>query len=214
MPQNPGRDKGFGVKPFCLGLFKIFFSILNKPNLTYVVATSDFFGKFVTFAKIMKKLDFSWKIMIFNRSWNFDLAQSMHLFHPKNNFLFEKRKYSKVSEKKFYAFFSKKWFFSSKNNKNNTLAKYAIFGIWHIPTYFAVGQGQPRPNGCHFFGKGGWFTKIGSGWYLADFRPVEYSTGPKMARKHNSKCQICLFFKFHKNRSECDKISNRGAKRF
>ena len=43
---------------------------------------------------------------------------------------------------------------SNKNNKNNTLAKYAILGIWHIPTYFAVGQGQPRPNLPHFFGKG------------------------------------------------------------
>ena len=40
---------------------------------------------------------------------------------------------------------------SNKNNKNNTLAKYAIFGIWHIPTYFAARQGQPRPNVRHFF---------------------------------------------------------------
>ena len=52
---------------------------------------------------------------------------------------------------------------SNKNNKNNTLSKYAIFGIWHIPTYFAVGQGQPRPNLPHFFWKGGRFIKIGSG---------------------------------------------------
>ena len=44
---------------------------------------------------------------------------------------------------------------SNKSNKNNTLSKYAILGIWHIPTYFAVGQGQPRPNGRHFFWKGG-----------------------------------------------------------
>ena len=44
---------------------------------------------------------------------------------------------------------------SNKNNKNNTLAKYAILGIWHIPTYFAVGQGQPRPILRHFFWKGG-----------------------------------------------------------
>ena len=52
---------------------------------------------------------------------------------------------------------------SNKDNKNNTLAKYAILGIWHIPTYFAVGQGQPRPNWPHFFWKGGRFIKIGSG---------------------------------------------------
>ena len=102
---------------------------------------------------------------------------------------------------------------SNKNNKNNTLSKYAIFGIWHIPTYFAVGQWQPRANWPHFFWKGGWVTKIGSGWYLADFRPVEYSTGPKMAKNHNSKSQKLHFLEFHKNRSKCDKISNRGAKR-
>ena len=44
---------------------------------------------------------------------------------------------------------------SNKNNKNNTLAKYAIFGIWHKPTYFAVRQGQPRPNVRNFFWKWG-----------------------------------------------------------
>ena len=103
---------------------------------------------------------------------------------------------------------------SNKNNKSNTLAKYAIFGIWHIPTYFAVGQGQPRTNWPHFFWKGGRFIKIGSGWYLADFRPVEYSTGPKMAKTHNSKCQKLHFLEFYKNRSKCAKISNRVAKPF
>ena len=63
----------------------------------------------------------------------------------------------------YFKFFEKQHVVTQKSNKNNTLAKYAIFGIWHIPTYFAVGQGQPRPNVRHFFWKGGRFIKIGSG---------------------------------------------------
>ena len=43
-----------GVEPFCLGLLKTLFSGSNKPNLTYVVATGDYFGKFDTFAKSTK----------------------------------------------------------------------------------------------------------------------------------------------------------------
>ena len=31
------------VEPFCLGLLKTLFSASNKPNLTYVAATSDCF---------------------------------------------------------------------------------------------------------------------------------------------------------------------------
>ena len=55
---------------------------------------------------------------------------------------------------------------SNKNNKSNTLAKYAILGIWHIPTYFAVGQGQPRPNVRHFFLERG---KIHKNWFRVIF---------------------------------------------
>ena len=40
-----------GVKPFCLGLLKTLFSGADKPNLTYVEATGDYFGKFEAFAK-------------------------------------------------------------------------------------------------------------------------------------------------------------------
>ena len=42
---------GDGVEPFYLELLETLFSASNKPNLTYVAATSDFFGKFETFAK-------------------------------------------------------------------------------------------------------------------------------------------------------------------
>ena len=45
---------GDGVEPFCLGFLETLFSASNKPNLTYMAAMSDFFGKFVTFAKSTK----------------------------------------------------------------------------------------------------------------------------------------------------------------
>ena len=53
-----------------------------------------------------------------------------------------------------FKLFEKQHGVAQKSNKNNTLAKYAILGISHIPTYFAVGQGQPRTNLPHFFWKG------------------------------------------------------------
>ena len=51
MPQNTERNMGVGVEPFCLGLLKTLFSGVDKPNLTYVEATGDYFGKFEAFAK-------------------------------------------------------------------------------------------------------------------------------------------------------------------
>ena len=57
---------GVGVKPFCLGLLKTLFFGVNKANLTYMAATSDFFGKFGPFAKslifiIFHALKASWR---------------------------------------------------------------------------------------------------------------------------------------------------------
>ena len=47
-----------GVEPFCLGLLKTLFFGSNKPNLTYVEATGDYFEKFEAFAKSTKILIF------------------------------------------------------------------------------------------------------------------------------------------------------------
>ena len=49
---------GVGVKPFCLGLAKTLLSGLNKANLTYVAATSDYFGKFEPLVKSPKIIIF------------------------------------------------------------------------------------------------------------------------------------------------------------
>ena len=136
---------------------------------------------FPTYRKL-KISDLALRYRITRHHWGARVGEASHILRKSSDLkLFEKQ--HGVAPK------------SNKNNKNNTLAKYAIFGIWHIPTYFAVGKWQPRPNVRHFFfWKGGWVTKIGSGWYLADFRPVEYSAGPKIAKNHNSKSQILHFF--------------------
>ena len=56
---------------------------------------------------------------------------------------------------------------ATKTTKQH-FSKICNLGIWHIPIYFAVSQGQPRPNVRHFFGKGGRFIKI-KNWFQLIF---------------------------------------------
>ena len=49
---------GVGVEPFCLGFLKTLFSGADKPNLTYVEATGDYFENFEAFAESTKILIF------------------------------------------------------------------------------------------------------------------------------------------------------------
>ena len=54
LPQNTGRYMGPGVTFFCLKHLEILLVVLNRANLTYMVATGDFFGNVGAFAKYMK----------------------------------------------------------------------------------------------------------------------------------------------------------------
>ena len=100
----------------------------------------------------LKILDLAFRKGETASTWGARVGGASHILRKSSDFkLFEKQ--HGVTQK------------SNKNNKSNTLAKYAIFGIWHIPTYFAVGQGQPRPNLRHFFWERGelhenWFQVI------------------------------------------------------
>ena len=75
--------------------------------------------------------------------------------------------------------------------------------MWNIDILRKRGQ-QTNSNGilklvrligCHFFGKEPWMVSTISEQFFAFFGPVEYSTGPKMAKTHKWKIEKIDFFK-------------------
>ena len=127
MPQNTERNMSVGVEPFCLGLLKTCFSILNKSNLTYVLATSDFWD-------ILKHLRKSWKNWIFHeKSW-FSIDDEFSISHKicgfiikKIIFCLKKEKIKNFQKKVFYAFLSKKNDFLAQKVKKRIFEKNRFF---------------------------------------------------------------------------------------
>ena len=133
MPQNTERNMSVGVKPFCLGVLKTCFSILNKSNLTYVLATSDFLD-------ILKHLRKSWKNWIFHeKSW-FSIDDEFSISHKiciyiiqKTVFCLKKENIKNFQKKKFfYAFLSKKNDFLAQKVKKRIFEKNRFFVKWDI----------------------------------------------------------------------------------